>query len=190
MTAIYDFYKNPKQKDSTEKTRYHARVVTNQTISTDELARKIHTLTSLSDVIVEELKNGNRVYIDGLGYLQITLTCPEIETTDKTRAQSIHFKSVAFRPEVRLKEQLKDTHFKRAENKTHSKEHTTEDLEKLLTRYFQSHESINRQQFEQLSGFTRTTASRRLKALVEAGKLKNIGLHHFPVYKPTEGNFE
>ena len=65
MTAIYDFYKNPKQKDSTEKTRYHARVVTNQTISTDELARKIHTrgtvttadvkavLTSLSDVIVE-----------------------------------------------------------------------------------------------------------------------------------------
>ena len=104
--------------------------------------------------------------------------------------QSIHFKSVAFRPEVRLKEQLKDTHFKRAENKTHSKEHTTEDLEKLLTRYFQSHESINRQQFEQLSGFTRTTASRRLKALVEAGKLKNIGLHHFPVYKPTEGNFE
>lgn len=103
MTAIYDFYKNPKQKDSTEKTRYHARVVTNQTISTDELARKIHTrctvttadvkavLTSLSDVIVEELKNGNRVYIDGLGYLQITLTCPEIETTDKTRAQSIHF---------------------------------------------------------------------------------------------------
>ena len=147
-------------------------------------------LTSLSDVIVEELKNGNRVYIDGLGYLQITLTCPEIETTDKTRAQSIHFKSVAFRPEVRLKEQLKDTHFKRAENKTHSKEHTTEDLEKLLTRYFQSHESINRQQFEQLSGFTRTTASRRLKALVEAGKLKNIGLHHFPVYKPTEGNFE
>lgn len=202
MTAIYDFYKNPKQKDSTEKTRYHARVVTNQTISTDELASKIHTrctvttadvkavLTSLSDVIVEELKNGNRVYIDGLGYLQITLTCPEIETTDKTRAQSIHFKSVAFRPEVRLKEQLKDTHFKRAENKTHSKEHTTEDLEKLLTRYFQSHESINRQQFEQLSGFTRTTASRRLKALVEAGKLKNIGLHHFPVYKPTEGNFE
>lgn len=202
MTAIYDFYKNPKQKDSTEKTRYHARVVTNRTITTDELARKIHArctvttadvkgvLASLSDVIVEELKSGNRVYIDGLGYLQITLSCPEVENTDKTRAQSIHFKSVAFRPEVRLKEQLKDTHFQRAEAKAHSKEHTAEELERLLALYFQTHESINRNEFEQLTGYTRTTASRRLKTLVQAGKLQNIGLYRFPVYKPTEGNFK
>ena len=53
MTAIYDFYKNPKQKDSTEKTRYHARVVTNQTISTDELARKIHTRCTVTTADVK-----------------------------------------------------------------------------------------------------------------------------------------
>lgn len=111
MSAYYDFYKNPIPKGSDRKPRLHARVVTYGTTTTERLADDIHsrcslstadvmaTLVSLSDVIVERLREGERIYIKGLGYFQMTLECPPVKTTKEIRSESIKFKSVAFRPE-------------------------------------------------------------------------------------------
>ena len=201
MSAIYDFYKNPNNKSVDKKTSYHARIVTNRTVSSEELATKIHArcsmttadvkgvLSSLSDVIIQELKDGNRVYIEGLGYLQLTLSCPSIQKENEINAQSIQIKSVAFRPENKLKEQLKDIHLKRAEVKSHSKEYSVEETDKIISAYFQNNETLTRNTFEKLFGYTRTTANRRLKELVDSQKLHNIGLKRFPIYQPTKGNY-
>ncbi|WP_099465075.1 HU family DNA-binding protein [Parabacteroides provencensis] len=198
MTAYYDFYKNPKPKNSKTGTHYHARIVTNGTVSTNNLIRNIHSrctltsgdiravLTSLSEVIVEELQAGRRVSIEGLGYLQMTLKCPKIESTKEVRAESVRFKSVAFRPEEELKKKLQYTPFERISRKSHSYERTENEIDALLLQYFSEHETLNRQQFQRLCGFTASTANRRLKELRAEGKIKNIAHPLHPLYKAGE----
>ena len=104
MAAKYDFYKTPVSKDSTKRPRFHARIVSSGTIDTDDLAKRIHgrctvtpadvaaVLISLSEVTAEYLREGKRVHIDGLGYLQVTLQCPAVQSTHEIRSESIRFK--------------------------------------------------------------------------------------------------
>lgn len=75
MSAEYDFYSNPIPHGSNRKPRLHARIVTNGTIGTEDLAKEIQarcslttgdilaTLVSLSKVITEHLRDGDRVHI-------------------------------------------------------------------------------------------------------------------------------
>lgn len=201
MSAYYDFYKNPIPKGSDRKPRLHARVVTYGTTTTEKLAEDIHsrcslstadvmaTLVSLSDVIVERLREGERIYIKGLGYFQMTLECPSVKTTKEIRSESIKFKSVAFRPEAELKKRLKTTRFVRAVNKNHSNRYSEIEVDGLLTGFFMDNPYITRQEFQQLCGFTKGTANRRLAAMIKAGKLKKEGLYKFPVYAPVPGNY-
>lgn len=199
MSADYDFYKNPIPKGSNRKPRLHARVVPRNTIDSDRLAEFIHkvssltigdvqaTLTMLSEVLVRELKDGNRIHIKGLGYFEMTLQCPPIKDPKEIRAESIHFKSVAFRPEVALRKELETTQFTRAVHKRHSKERTEKEIDERLTRYFATHNYILRQDFQALCGFTKGTANRRLKERLNAGKLKKEGAYRSPIYVPISG---
>ena len=79
MAVQYDFYKNPSPKDSKKRVRYHARVVPYGTVDTNKLAQRIHSrctvtpadvkavLSSLSDVVIEELKDGTVFISKGWG---------------------------------------------------------------------------------------------------------------------------
>ncbi|MCD7850488.1 MAG: HU family DNA-binding protein [Parabacteroides sp.] len=194
MSVQYDFYKNPSPKDSKKRPRYHARVVPYGTTDTKRLAEKIHArctatpadvaavLSSLTDVIVEELSDGNRVYIEGLGYLQIVPQCPSIQSTKEIRAESIHFKTVSFRPEIALKGRLRTVQFERALRKNHSSNVSPEQTTALLRTYFAEHDHMTRTDFQRICWFTTSTANRRLKDLVECGKLSNIGAKRAPLY--------
>ena len=105
MPVNYDFYKNPKLADKEDKAYLHARIVPKGTVSSDELAEEIHdrstlstaditaTLVALADITAEKLKDGQRVYIKGIGYLQMTLQCPPVESESEIRAGSVRFKS-------------------------------------------------------------------------------------------------
>ncbi len=199
MAANYDFYQNP--PSAKRKQRLHARVITSGTTGTNYLAKEIESrctvssadvkavLTALSDVAVNQFMQGNRIHIDGLGYFQITLTCPPVRTPNEIRAESIHFKSVTFRPEKELIKRLKDMHFERVSEKRHSKKHAEEVIVDRLTRYFSLYPYISREDFQRLYGYTKVTANRRLRELVKDGKLKKGGLHRFPVYEPVTGHF-
>ena len=185
MAVQYDFYKNPSPKENEGQTCYHARVVPYGTTDTVALAERIHSrctvtpadvkavLTSLSDVVIDELKAGNRVHIDGLGYLQITLECPTVQSPKEVRAESIRFKSIAFRPEAELKKRLCTTKFER--------------ISAMLASFFATHTYMSRSDFQSLCGYTRPTANRRLKELRESGKLQIVGTRRSSLYVKGEG---
>lgn len=191
----YDFYENPPRKGWYGRKRLHARVVTQGTTGTDELAECIHDCSSLStgdakaalvaftEVIIRELSYGRRIHLEGLGYFQLTLDCPVIYDRKEIRAESVRVKSVAFRPEVHIKKHFKAVQLKRVSEKAHSKRRTAEEIEELLTRYFQKNTYITSAEFCRLCGLTKSTAYRWLKKLLADGKLLKTGHAGAPLYR-------
>lgn len=198
MAVHYDFYENPPKPGSTKEPRLHARVVAKKTVNSKRLSEEIHSrsslaasdvqaaLISLEDLIKEHLQNGDRIRINGLGTFELTLSCPEIKDIHEIRAESVSFKTVAFRPEKELKNMLQSTCFVRVEQKRHSKKYSMEEIEISLAGYLKTNGCITSRTFQSLCRQTKTTANRRLKALVEEGKLKRSGLHGFPIYEAGE----
>lgn len=201
MTAKYDFYKNPSSEEDNKEIRYHARIVGGETLSTEQLAKIIHTrcslttsdvhaaLTALAEVIVEELKNGNQIHLNKIGYLKATVACPEIQSSHEIRAESLRFKSVAFRPEAALKQALKTMTFERIQQKRHSSEWTHDEIEALLTEHFAKQETLTSRDFQRMCQYTRSTANRHLLRLKQAGKLLNVGFKKAAIYTPAPGCF-
>ena len=202
MPVNYDFYENPKLPGSTKRTRYHARVISKGTVSSEQLAEEIHercslstadvaaALLALSQITAEKLKDGYNVHIEGIGHLQLTLQCPPIQSPKEIRAESIHFKSIAFRPSASLKRKLQATRFVRQEEKSHSKLWAEEEIDQRVADYFQKHETLTRAQFQSLCGLTYTTAVRHLKRLREAGKIINIASPRHPLYRRGDDSQE
>ena len=93
--------KTPYRKGVTAKPRLHARIVPRGVITTEMLSEEIHdasslttgdveaTITMLSKAIIRNLKQGKRIHIKGLGYLEMTLQCPPIKDPKEIRAESI-----------------------------------------------------------------------------------------------------
>lgn len=201
MPAKYDFYETPKQKGSKKHTRYHARIVGSETIKTEDLSKRISGSCSLttSDIIatldalvremVTEMKRGNRIHLEGLGFFKLTLSCPPVKSTHQIRAESIHFKSVAFRPEIGLKKKFNYLELERIEDKRHSRKHEDEEVERRLTNYFQNNPHITSLQFRRLLGLTQSTAYRKLDLLVKEGKLRKGGYPRQILYAPLEGYY-
>ena len=196
MELFYDFYENPPKGNS--KPRLHARIISAGTVDSDVLAKEIHekstlttgdvkaTLAMLQIEMANLLKSGYRVHLDGIGYFELTLSCPPVYTTKDVRAESIHPKSVSFRPEKSFLQEFKALRPVRSKEKRHSFKHSEIELDRLLANFFQNNDHITSRMFQQLCGFTRTTAHRRLKQLVAAGKLQSIGHHRSPLYIPLK----
>lgn len=200
MSIKYDLYQSPpKGTKGTEEntvTRYHARVANSRTVGTTEWSKSIHrprtdlkaAMAEISDRFLEELQNGNRVHLEGIGYFQMTLSCPaDVKSRNEVRAEAIHFKSIAFTPEKKLRKQLKYTKFIRSDRSGHSLSSSEQELEEVLAEYFKSHDYITRRQLEATCYMTRSTAYRRLKTWVSEGRMKLIP--EVDAYAPTPGNF-
>lgn len=201
MYVDYDFYQNPIPANSNRKPRLHARVVSKKTASTKELAKEIQdcttmseadvngVLTALRQAITRHLRNGEKVHIEGIGYFELTLSCPPVRRPNDIRAESVRFKSVAFRPDREFKDDLRSLTLVRVKEKRHSRKLTAEEIDQRLIRYFASSESITREGFERLCGQIRSTACRWLRILIEKGKLKKEAPYRYPSYKPANGHY-
>jgi predicted histone-like DNA-binding protein len=201
MSLRYDFYENPVPRDSDERPKLHARVVTNGTMNIDRLAQYIHeectlatadvkaSLVALVEVMADELASGRRIHLDGLGYFQLTLSSPPVDSPRQIRAESVRVRSVAFRPEESFKKRFKDTPLKRTKEKRHSSRCSDTEIDDLLTNYFLNNAHITCRAFCSLCGFTESTGRRRLRRLVAGGKLHDIGYRNLPLYEPVEGNY-
>lgn len=201
MSIEYDFYRNPNSQ-GTNKKRYHARVVSGDRISTDELAEEIQNecsltkadvkavLIALGDKLAKHLGEGNKVYLEGIGYFQVNLKCKEeVRGTHAIRSENVEFKSVSYRADNELKKRLRNQKIQRSLKKVHSITMTEEEIDQALTEYFKTHETLTRHQFQTLCSQLKSTAHRILLKLVKDGKLRNVGTPHSPVYMPTDGYY-
>ena len=199
MAIEYDFYRNPNSQ-GTNKKRYHARVVSGNRISTDELAKEIQdecsltiadvkaVLIALGDKLAKHLGEGDKVHIEGIGHFQVNLRCKEeVRTTRAIRSENIEFKSVSYRADNDLKKHMQKQKIQRSQTKVHSLPMTEEETDQILTEYFQTHETLTRRQFETLCTQMKSTAHRILQKLVKDGKLRNVATAHSPVYMPANG---
>ena len=196
MSIEYDFYRNPNSQ-GTNKKRYHARVVSSDRITTDELAEEIQNecsltitdvkavLIALGDKLAKHLGDGSKVHLEGIGYFQVNLQCKEeVCTTRSVRAENVEFKSVSYRADNELKKHLKKQKIQRSQTKIHSVEMTEEEIDQKLTDYFKTNDTLTRSQFEVLCTQVKSTAHRILQKLVKDGKLKNVSTKQHPVYMP------
>ena len=195
MSARYDFYKNPPSAKAPDTVQLHPRIVPYHTVTPAALEQAIQdrctatsadvkaVLESLHCVMVQELKMGNRIHIDGIGYFQMTLEAEPISSKKEIRAESVHFKSVAFKPEARLKKSLKGVRLERNHLKAHSKEISDAEIATRLDKYFEQNRTLTRVDFQQLTGLLRSSAQRKINELIELGKLRNIGYPRFPIYE-------
>ena len=201
MSIEYDFYRNPNSQ-GTNKKRYHARVVSGDRISTDELAEEIQNecsltkadvkavLIALGDKLAKHLGEGNKVYLEGIGYFQVNLKCKEeVRSTHAIRSENVEFKSVSYRAANELKKRLRNQKIQRSLKKVHSIIMAEEEIDQALTEYFKTHETLTRHQFQTLCSQLKSTAHRILLKLVKDGKLRNVGTSHSPVYMPTDGYY-
>ena len=199
MSIEYDFYRNPNSQ-GTNKKRYHARVVSGDRISTDELAEEIQNecsltkadvkavLIALGDKLAKHLGEGNKVYLEGIGYFQVNLKCKEeVRSTHAIRSENVEFKSVSYRADNELKKRLRNQKIQRSLKKVHSITMTEEEIDQALTEYFKMHETLTRHQFQTLCSQLKSTAHRILLKLVKDGKLRNVGTSHSPIYMPANG---
>ena len=113
----------------------------------------------------------------------MTLEAEPISSKKEIRAESVHFKSVAFKPEARLKKSLKGVRLERNHLKAHSKEISDAEIATRLDKYFEQNRTLTRVDFQQLTGLLRSSAQRKINELIELGKLRNIGYPRFPLYE-------
>ena len=202
MAIQFELYKTPRPKDEEGKETYHARVVNFQHIDTDYLAKEIQIATSLTEGDVksvldslshfmgDRLREGESVHLDGIGYFQIKLNSKEPITSPKLKANQIKLKAnISFKADIKLKKSVSVVHLERSKLKPHSASRSNEEVDKLLTNYFNNNPILSRSDFQRLCGFTPTTAARHIKRLKEEKKLKNIHTYYNPIYMPMPGYY-
>ncbi len=201
MALKYEFYHNPDCAIAKDR-KYHARVVPSGRISNNQLAKEIQkessltvadvkaVLIALADKMAEHLGQGRKVYLEGIGYFQVNLHCKEeVRTIHGARSKNVEFKSVSFRADTDLKKSLRKEKIQRSKIMPHSMPMTEKEIDAKLTEHFAENPILTRRDFELLCLQVRSTACRRLRNLVEAGKLKNISTPRNPVYVPANGHY-
>jgi predicted histone-like DNA-binding protein len=197
MSLHYDFYETPVPKGSDRKKSLHARVVPSGTVTTDQLVRAIQRESSLSisDVkgalisLVENMKfemaDGWNIHLEGLGYFSLTLSSPPVRTPNEIRAESVKIKSVAFRPEKKLRDHFAGIQPEKAVDKYHSAKRSEEDIDTLLNKYFEENPYMKAKDFGLICGLRPSTATRKLKQLLTEGKLRKVYVYGHPLYEST-----
>ncbi|MBQ8673308.1 MAG: HU family DNA-binding protein [Bacteroides sp.] len=194
MAIHYEFYRNPDSNGTGER-RYHARVVNYGQVNTEMLVGEMMKgssvsrgevrgmLMTLADKLKEYLGDGRRVTIAGIGTFQVNLRCKrEVTDPDEAQSRDIEFKSISFRADKGLREEMKRKKILRSSLKPHSMPLTEEELRAKLEEYFSKEEVITRRGLQIYCNLTKSTAIRTLKRLVEQGIVRNVSTDKNPVY--------
>ena len=194
--AKYDFFPAPNPEKG-EQTKYIAKVVNDGEMDINEIARlaEFYTRANRGTIlmawdtiltrILEALKEGKRVHLDGLGYLSISATSETVDTTNEIRAESVHYKGVNFRPDRACNRKLCITHFERTHAR-HSISIEDTDVIAFLKQHFRTNEFITRKDLAYACTLSPTSANRKLKQFVADGILKHPGSRNSAFYFPGE----
>lgn len=202
MKVQFEFAPIPQPQSKETKLRYYPRVVNRHLVKTREISAEIQHACSLTEIDVNAvldalsrslsnyLRQGNRVHLQGIGFFDVTLTCPETRDPKKMRPSQVTYKGVNFRPDKDLKSRIADLTAERGKvrnNRSASLSDTA--IDKRLTEYFSEHPVLTRYDLQRVCQMTKITAIRCIRRLLGEGKIKNIGLKNQPIYVPVPGHY-
>ena len=148
-----------------------------------ELSDVRNVLASLSHYFVACLSAGERIHLEGVGYFSLAAEAPAVASPREMRAEHVRVRGIHYQPDKPLVRELRTaTEFERARYKSHSEPLTDGEVRARLRAYLADHAYLRRADFEQLCGFTRTTAIRRLNALLAEGFLRHEGGRRASIY--------
>ena len=197
MTVLFDFYESPPKEGEEDKLRVHARPVLTRTVTTETLAARIQerssltesdilaALASLSRIMADVLREGERVHLKGVGYFSVSLKCEDIKTRKDMRADRVSVKSIQFRADRQLKSDVMWVKAQRSKQ-GHSKGTTNEEVDHKVIEHFKQHQVMVRKDLQQACQLKLGTALRHIRRLLEEKKIKNIGSRQQPIYVPGE----
>lgn len=202
MKVQFEFAPIPQPQSKETKLRYYPRVVNRHLVKTREISAEIQHACSLTEIDVNAvldalsrslsnyLRQGNRVHLQGIGFFDVTLTCPETRDPKKMRPSQVTYKGINFRPDKDLKSRIADLTAERGKvrnNRSASLSDTA--IDKRLTEYFAEHPVLTRYDLQRVCQMTKITAIRCIRRLLGEGKIKNIGLKNQPIYVPVPGHY-
>lgn len=142
-------------------------------------------LLALQEVMQEELMDGRRFCIPGVGHFSLSpsLELPEGKTVEKVRAEYVGVKNVNFKPDKKMLEALKHkTRFLKTESLTGTVHYTAPEMEQMIKDYLSEHRYMTRRDMERRFYLTQYTAYKWLDFFVGIGVLVKDGTRHNPLY--------
>ena len=95
----------------------------------------------------------------------------------------VEVRSIKFTPDKDLIDRFRSVYLEREVDEAHhSAKLDGEEVQQKLTEFFKTHSFLQRRDFERLTGFNQSKATRVIRELVQKGVLKNAGTKFQPVY--------
>lgn len=189
MAIKIEWQVKPPSKGSDEsKPQMFPRITDSEVVDGNRLAEMISKRSSLSrgsviaalndmaDIMAELLREGRTIDIPSLGAFRLSIgTDAEILPDSKRRMYSVAVRGVNFQPDRELMNAIGKPHFTWKAGTGVAVAPTVAQMIPQLDEYFETHDSITRQEFERMFSLRRTTAYYRLKELVENGSMQAVG---------------
>lgn len=194
MTVLFDFYEAPPKEGEENTFRVYARPVLASTVNTERVAAIIQercsltetdiiaALHSLGQVVAEQLQDGRRVHLEGLGYFSLSLECHDIQTRKDMRADRVSVKSIKFQADKELKGLVMQTKAERSNYRSHSARLTNEEMDRRVAEHFEENNIMTRRDFQRFCQVKKGLAFKHIHRLLEEGKIKNINTLRQPIY--------
>ena len=196
MELKYDIYTIKNAVGSGE-SRQYVRLVQYEPMDEKQLQTKIQNkcsltkgdvaavLAELHDIAVEELANGNRLFIPGIGYFSLSASLEMLEDKPekKITGREVRITGINFRPEATLlREVQRCVHFVRSRYSSQSTQYTEEKMLAKIKDYLQDNRYITSSIMRMQFGLTRYTTDKWLKLFCDKGILVKDGPPHSPIY--------
>jgi predicted histone-like DNA-binding protein len=199
MPIKFDIYPNPKRKNDTADTKYHARIITNRIVSektfADEISKAssltpgdiLGVLTELRSNIVTHLLQGERIHLPGIGYMELSIDNPEIDSDGPNfSSKRLKVKTIKFQPEKELKQDIRSkASFERIKETPHSAVRSEKDTTALLRKIFKENDMVTRKQLGLLMDYTPSKTYTLLRNLKNQGHVEEHGFTRVRLFKAT-----
>ena len=197
MSVNYDLYETPDLSKSGEEQPLHARVVLKGSYTAEEFVEQVVALQHMPraqvvgviEAISKELQHlllkGFSVELGDIGYFTLSLNVDKkVFDSKDLRSPSVSLKDINFRVNRQFK---KDIESGIDLQRCHSPFRVKNPLEEekclqRLNKFLEDHPCINRQDYAQLVGKTKTQALQDINAFIEKGILKKYGSGRSVVY--------
>lgn len=197
MSVNYDLYETPNPDKNGEELPLHARVVLKGSYTAEEFVEQVTMLQHMPhaqvvgviEAISKELRHlllkGFSVELGDIGYFTLSLSVDKkIMDANNLRSPSVSLKDINFRVNRQFRKDIEsELNLQRYHSPFRVKNPLPEKkCLQRLEKFLEEHPCINRQDYAQLVGKTKTQALQDINAFVEQGILKKYGVGRSVVY--------